>query len=134
MPQIPKLPHQPNDTIHTSQAATTQTVDFSEAEKTTVSDENDRLSGQEVSGRGKKRTGPRTTKVPTVKKNKPQETNNHPAHTTITIKFEVPRHAETDGNTKHGRQDPAPQPIFVTGITSMQRLTAAIEQVVNRLN
>jgi hypothetical protein len=41
---------------------------------------------------------------------------------------------ETEGNTKHKRKDPAPPPIFVPGITNMQRLTATIEQVVNRSN
>jgi hypothetical protein len=72
MPQIPILPQQPNYTIHTSQAATisrvpTQTADFSEAEGSIDSDDNyDRLTWQEVSGRGKKRTRPRTTKVPTM--------------------------------------------------------------------
>jgi hypothetical protein len=83
-PQIPILPQQPNYTIHTPQTATTspaptQTADFSEAEASTDSDDNDdRLSWQEVSGRGKKRTGPRTTEVPIIKKNKLQETNSHP--------------------------------------------------------
>jgi hypothetical protein len=70
----------PNYTTHTSQTATTnraetQTADFSEAEESTDSDDNDdRLSWQAVRGRGKKRRGPRTTKVPTVTNNKPQET------------------------------------------------------------
>jgi hypothetical protein len=44
------------------------------------------------------------------------------------------RHAETEGNTKHERKDPAPPQMFVAGITNLQRLTATIEQVVNRLN
>jgi hypothetical protein len=93
MPQIPILPQQPHYTIHRSQAATTskaptQTADFSEAEESTDSDDNDDwLSWQAVSRRGKKRTGPRTTKVPTMKKNKMQETNNHPPQITITNKF-----------------------------------------------
>jgi hypothetical protein len=52
----------------------------------------------------------------------------------ITNKFEALRNAETEGDTKHERKDPAPPPIFAPGITNMQRLTATIEQVVNRLN
>jgi hypothetical protein len=72
--------------------------------------------------------------VPTMKKNKLQDTNNHPSRITITNKFEALRHAETEGNTKHERKDPAPPPIFVPGITNLQRLPATIEQVVNSLN
>jgi hypothetical protein len=139
MPQITLLPQQSIYTIHTSQAATsrapTQTADSSEAEESMDSDDNDDwLSWQAVSGRGKKRTGPRTTKAPTTKKNKPQETNDHPSKITITNNFEALRHAETKGNTKHKRKDPAPPPIFVAVIINIQRLTATIEQVVNRLN
>jgi hypothetical protein len=83
VPQIPILPQQSNYTIHTSKAATTsraptQTADFSQAGESTGSDDNvDRLSWQAVSARGKKRTGPRTTEVPTMQKNKLQERNNH---------------------------------------------------------
>jgi hypothetical protein len=44
------------------------------------------------------------------------------------------RHAEIEGNTKHERKDPAPTPIFVAGITHLQRLRAAIEQAINRLS
>jgi hypothetical protein len=105
MPQIPILPQKPNYTIHTSQAATTsraktQTADFSEAGESTGTDENDdRISWQAVSGRGKKRTSTRTTKLPTMKKNKPQETNNHQSQITVTNKFEALRQAETEGNT-----------------------------------
>jgi hypothetical protein len=72
--------------------------------------------------------------VPTTKNNKPQETNGHPTQITTTNKSEALRHAETEGNTKHERKDPAPPPIFVPGITNMQRLKDIIEQVVNRLN
>jgi hypothetical protein len=66
MPQILILPQQFNHSPHTSQAATTsrtptQTADFSEAQESTDSDDNDeRQSWQAVSGRGKKRTRPRT--------------------------------------------------------------------------
>jgi hypothetical protein len=101
IPQIPIPPQQPNYTIHTSQAATTcrapaQTEDFSEAEESIESyDNDDRLSWQAVRGRGKKRTGPRTTKLPTMKKNKPQETNKHPIEITITNTFEALRHTGT---------------------------------------
>jgi L-2-hydroxyglutarate oxidase LhgO len=69
-----------------------------------------------------------------MKKNKLQETNNHPTQLTITIKSKALQHAETESNTEHDRKDPAPPLIFVTGITNMQRLTATIEQVVKRLN
>jgi hypothetical protein len=104
---------------------------FSEAEEDTDSDDNgDRLSRQAVSGR----TGPRTTKVKIMKKNKLQETNNHPSGIPITNKFEALRHAEVEGNAKHGRKHPTPSPIFVPGITNLQRLTATIEQAVNGLN
>jgi hypothetical protein len=97
-------------------------------------DNDDRPAWQAVSARGKKRTRPRTTKVPTMKKNKLQETNDHPRQITITNNFEALRHVEAEGDTKHERKDPAPPPIFVPGITNMQRLTATIEQAVNGLN
>jgi hypothetical protein len=105
MPQIHILPQQPNYTIHISQAAITsraptQTADFSEGEESTDSDDSDhRLSWQKVSIRGRKRTGPRTAKVPTLKKNEPQETNNHPTRLMITNKFDALQHAETEGST-----------------------------------
>jgi hypothetical protein len=67
-----------------------------------------------------------------MKKNKPQERNNRPTQITITNKSEVLRQAETEGNTKHEREDAAPLPIPAPGITNMQRLTATMEQVVNR--
>jgi hypothetical protein len=44
------------------------------------------------------------------------------------------RQAETDGNTKNERKVSALPAIFAPGITNMRRLTATIEQVVNRLN
>jgi hypothetical protein len=53
--------------------------------------------------------------MPIMKKNKLQETNSDPTQITINIKFEALRHAETKGNTKHERKDPA-SPIFVPGI------------------
>jgi hypothetical protein len=62
-----------------------------------------------------------------MKKNMLQETNNHPHQITITNKSEALRHAETEGDTKHEIKDTAPPPIFVPGITNMQRLTATIE-------
>jgi hypothetical protein len=116
MSQIPILPQQPNFTIHTSQAATTsrapaQIAEFSEAEGSTDDENYDRPFWQAVSGKGKKRTGPRTTKVPTTKKNKLQGTNNHPTQLTITNEFEALRYADTEGDTKHERKDPAPPPI-----------------------
>jgi hypothetical protein len=56
--------------MQTSHIATTS---FSEAEVSMDGDDNDdRLSWQAFSARGKKRTRPRTTKVPTMKKNKLQ--------------------------------------------------------------
>jgi hypothetical protein len=76
---------------------------------------------------------PTASKVPTMKTSKLQEINNYPTQITITNKSEALRHAKTEGNTKHERKDPAPPPIFAPGITNMQRLTATIEQVVNRL-
>jgi hypothetical protein len=120
--------------MQTAHAATSR-APFSEAEESMDSDDNDDwLSWQAVSRRGKTRTDHRTTKVPTMKKNKLQETNSHPPQLTINNKFEALQHAETEGNTKHERKDPAPPPIFVPGITNMQRLTATIEQVVKRVN
>jgi hypothetical protein len=52
-----------------------------------------------------------------MKKNKQQETNNHPTQITITNQLEALRQAETEGNTKHERKDPAPPPMFDPGIT-----------------
>jgi hypothetical protein len=66
-----------------------------------------------------------------MKKKKLLETNNYPPQITITNMFEALRHEETEGNTKHERKDPAPPPVFVPGITNMQRLTSTIEQIVN---
>jgi hypothetical protein len=97
-------------------------------------DNDDRLSWQAVRGRGKKRTRPRKTKVPTMEKNMLQETNNHPTQITITNNSESLLHAKTEYNTKHEREDPARPPIFVSGITNMQQLTAKMEQVLNKLN
>jgi hypothetical protein len=95
MPQIPTLPQGSNYAMQTSHA-TTSAAPFSEAEKSMGSDYNDdRLSWQAVSARVKKRTRPRTTKVPTMKKNKLLETNNHPPQITITNNFEALRQAET---------------------------------------
>jgi hypothetical protein len=67
----------PINIIHTSQTATTsteptQTGDFSEAEESTDSDDDDDddwLYWQAVTGRGKKRTRPRTTNLPKMKEN-----------------------------------------------------------------
>jgi hypothetical protein len=59
MPQIPALPQQSNYAMHTSHAATTNRAPFSEAEESMGSEDNDdRLSWQVVSARGKKRTRP----------------------------------------------------------------------------
>jgi hypothetical protein len=72
MPQMPTLPQESNYAMETSHAAT------SRAEESIDSDDNDdRLSWQAVNARGNKRTCPRTTKVPTMKKNKLQETITH---------------------------------------------------------
>jgi hypothetical protein len=61
-----------------------------------------------------------------MKKNKLQETNNHPPQITITNKFEALRHTETEGNTKHERKDQATPPIFIPGIINMEPLTPTI--------
>jgi hypothetical protein len=74
MPQIPIIPQQPNCTIRTSQAATTnraptQTADFPETEESIDRDDNDDwISWQKVSGRGKKRAIPRIITVATIKR------------------------------------------------------------------
>jgi uncharacterized alpha/beta hydrolase family protein len=72
--------------------------------------------------------------VPTMKKNKLQQTNSHPPQIKIINDLEALQHAETEGNTEQERKDPALPPIFITGATNMQRLTVKIEHVVNRLN
>jgi hypothetical protein len=81
----------PQQASNTHTTSTIQlTADFSEAEESTDSNDNDdRLSWQAVSGRGKKRKCPRTTKVLTMKKNKQQET--------ITNKFEALLQVEEPG-------------------------------------
>jgi hypothetical protein len=102
-----KHPHYLNNpiTLHTSQAATTsraptQTTDFSEAEESTDSHESDdRLSWQEVSGRGKKRASPQTTGVSIFKKKTPQGTNNSSSQIITTNKFEPLRHTEKERNS-----------------------------------
>jgi hypothetical protein len=119
MQQLPALPQESNYAMQTAHAATTSRAPFSEAEECIYSDDNDdRLSWKAVSARGKKGIRPRTTKVTTIKKNKVQETNDHRTQITITKKFEALRHAETEGDTKHERKDPAPIPIFFPGITN----------------
>jgi putative alpha-1,2-mannosidase len=70
----------------------------------------------------------------TVMKNYLQETNNHPTHVAICNKSEARRHRETEGNAKHERKDPASLQIFFPRVRNMQRLTATVEQAVNRLN
>jgi hypothetical protein len=97
-------------------------------------DLNDQLSWQAVSGRGKERIGPRDTKLPRMKKNKPQQTNNFPAQIMIIDRFEALRQAETDSSTKHERRDPSSPSTSIPGITNMPRLTATVEQVVNIFN
>jgi hypothetical protein len=42
--------------------------------------------------------------VPTVKKNKLQQTNNHPPQITITNRFEALRRAGTEEGTKHEKK------------------------------
>jgi hypothetical protein len=75
-----------------------------------------------------------TTRVSTPKKNKPQGTNNSTTQIITTNKSEPLRHAETEGNVWHEREDPAPTPMFVPGITHMQRLATTTEQVINGSN
>jgi hypothetical protein len=135
-PQIPTLPQNSNYAIHTDPYIPSSNDKQSSIlrSRRNMDDNDDRLSWQAVSARGKKRTRPRTTKVPTIKKNKLKARNNHPTQIMITNNFEGLRQAETEGNAKHGRKDPAPPPRFVAGIINMQRLTATTEQVVNRLN
>jgi hypothetical protein len=138
--QLPIIPQQPNYTIYTSQVATASgaitPIAYPSAteESNTSDDDEDRLSWQEVRGRGKKRTSPKTTRAPTPKKNKPQETSNNSTQIITTHRFESLRHVETEGNTRQEGKYPALPPIFVPRITNMQQLTATIEQVVNRLN
>jgi hypothetical protein len=133
------MPQQPNYNLHTYQAATTsgaqpkqQTSQEQKKALTamTIDDNADRLFWQAVSGR----TGPRTTEVPTMKKNTLQETNNHLTQITITNEFEAERHAETKAHSKHERKDTAAPPLFVLGITNTQRLTATTEQAVSILH
>jgi hypothetical protein len=62
----------------TSSRTITPIVYFSETVGSNKSDNNDdRLSWQKVRGRGKKITSPRTTRAPTLKKNKSQETSDN---------------------------------------------------------
>jgi hypothetical protein len=106
-PQIPALPEETNYDLQTDHAATISRAPFSEALESMDSDDNVyRLSWQAVRARGKKRTCPRTIKMP-MKKNKLKETNDYPPQITITNKFEVLRHAETEGDIKHERKDPS---------------------------
>jgi hypothetical protein len=82
MPRIPTLPQQSNYVIHRSQAATSR-APFSEAVESVDNDDNDdQLSWQAIRRMGKE-------KMPTLKKNTLQETNNHPPQITITNKFEA---------------------------------------------
>jgi hypothetical protein len=69
-----------------------------------------------------------------MKKNKPQNINNHSIQLRTTNKCESLRQAGTEGNARHEGEDPTAPPIFVAGITNLQRLTAITEQVVNMLN
>jgi hypothetical protein len=63
--------------------------------------------GKKSAEEARKEQTPRTTEVPTMNRNKPQETNNHPTELTTSNKFEPLRHAETEGDTRRERQDPA---------------------------
>jgi hypothetical protein len=73
---------------------------------------------------------PEPQKCQQWKRTRLQNTNSHPTQLTTTNKFEALRHADTEGNARHEREDPAPTPIFVPPITNMQWLTATTEQVV----
>jgi hypothetical protein len=129
-----KYQYYPNNyTIHTSQAATTsratQTADFSEAEESTDSDDN------EIGHHGKK-SAEEARKEQAPKPHKCQQLKRIWCKKEITtqVRYRSLRHAETEANTKHERKDPAPPQRFVAGITNLQRLTATVEQVVNILN
>jgi hypothetical protein len=82
--QPPIVPQQQNYTIHATQVATTSraitpVASFSETEESNKSEDNDdRLSWQEVKGRGKKRTSSKTKRAPTLENSKSQETSNNP--------------------------------------------------------
>jgi hypothetical protein len=138
--QIPRSNHNIRITdTHISQVATSRAITpaaaFSEAEESNKSDDNDvRLSWQQVKGRGKKRTSPKTTRAPTLEMNKSKETSNSPMQLAATNRCEALRHAETEGSGRHEIKDPAPPPMFVPRNTNMQRLAATTEQVINRLN
>jgi hypothetical protein len=103
--------------------AITPIASFSETEEGNKSDDNDvRLQWQEERGRGKKRASPKTTRAPTLKLNKSQERSNNSIQLTATNRTEILRHAETEGNGRHERQDPAPTPMFVPRITNIRQL------------
>jgi hypothetical protein len=85
-----------------------QTADVSEADKSTDDDKDDRLSRPEMSGRGKARASSRATRVVTMNINLPERTNNNPTQISTTNKSESLRHAETEGNSRHEREGPAP--------------------------
>jgi hypothetical protein len=88
--------------------------------------------GKQSTEEARKEHAPKA-QVPKMKKNTTQETNSHPTQITITNIFEALRPEKTEGNTNHERKDPTPPPIFVPGIANVQRLTATIEKVINRL-
>jgi hypothetical protein len=67
-----------------------------------------------------------------LKKNEPQGTDNSSTQKTSANNYEPLHQAETEGETEHEGKDPAPPPIFIPGITYVQRITATIEQVINR--
>jgi hypothetical protein len=69
-----------------------------------------------------------------MKNSKTRETKNHATQLTITKNVEALRHAGTESNTEHEIEDPAPPPLFISGITNLHRLTAIIVHVANKLH
>lgn len=85
--QTPIIGQQPKLAINGTR---TPKASFSETEESNKSDDNDdRLSWEEVRGRGRKRPSLEKTRVLILKKNKLQETSNTPTQLTATNKFEA---------------------------------------------
>jgi hypothetical protein len=126
--------------IHTSQIPstsglqTTLTTDSIsvDAEESSQSDD-DQLSWQEVTGRGRKRTNQSNTRTMPSKKNKPHINSNQYQETaTPTNNFFSPLLSEESTDNIQGKKEPAPPPILVPGIKNAQRLMTTIEEKIRR--
>lgn len=116
----------------TSRATTPILPNWSGTEESSTSDDDDCISWQEVrNGKGRKRAS--AARTPTPKKNKQLGTVDSTQVRTMN-RYEPLQNTEAQDNNNKEKQtnDPKPPPIFIPRILDVKRLTALIEETVNR--